>query len=103
MAGLYNSPTWVHRVTDIPKTEHYGIFYNETVTEPGYDPGDPHERRNIVEYRVFKQRSDWEDEIRDLTLKGEDFLAVVVNPAKIDVKVTPMIEVSHPRGSSDSI
>lgn len=93
---------YCHYVEDVPKTEHYAIISNRSISIPGDQrsidfPGHgyPASTEHFFEYVAFTEKVEWETEIKKrLTSQfgNKDFVALMVLPAKI--KTSYEVEIS---------
>jgi len=79
---------------DIPVVKHYAILRTYSITVPGdlrsqQNPGHgyPEHTEQSITYKVFNKRSEWEIEISDLMSRGQEFRAIVVEPATVSTHV----------------
>lgn len=92
-------PVYCHSTSDIPREPHYAVIEFETITEPGWGREDPCQSRQVPVYIVFPDRGSWEEEIRARTgheRKG-NFVALFVQPAKVEVAVSIAVNVGAKR------
>jgi hypothetical protein len=74
---------------DLPKDPHWAVLVYGYVTVPGYDRGDPDDRKDIVEYITFSTKEELESWVLAAT-RGYDkksFSVLFVKPAKVETTV----------------
>jgi len=84
---------YCHNTSEVPKTEHYAIIENRSVSIPGDQrsidfPGHgyPASTEHFLEYVAYTEKQEWEDEIKkrlSATYGDKNFLALKVTPAEI--------------------
>lgn len=95
---------YARTIKDIPTTEHYAIFENESVFIPGDErsrtnPGHgyPESTQHYINYEVYLTREKWEAAIEyrmtdDPYHSKKNFIAAHVKPVSITTKITVKVE-----------
>ncbi len=89
---------WCHTKGDIPEGSHYAILEQRSISIPGDErsrtnPGHgyPASTEQVWDYIVFKDRDEWEAEIKrrhGLVFGNKDFVAISATPARISTTIS---------------
>jgi hypothetical protein len=84
---------WCHSVSDIPTEPHYAILEKRSISIPGDErsrthPGHgyPASTEEVWDYIVFKNREEWETEVKKRAgsvFGSKDFVAISATPATV--------------------
>lgn len=89
---------YCHTKDDVPKTKHWAILTFGSI----YVPGDERSRTNpghgypggsqaTAEYLAFENKAEWEAKVSEMAIgkySEKNFVAMAVEPAKIEMKVS---------------
>lgn len=88
---------WCHSLSDIPKEPHYAILEQRSISIPGDErsrthPGHgyPASTEQVWDYIVFKDRDEWETEVKKRMASEfgrKDFMAISATPATINTTI----------------
>jgi hypothetical protein len=93
---------WCHTCHDIPKTPHFAIIEQRSISIPGDErsrthPGHgyPASTEQVWDYIVFPDRASWEAEIKSREAKvfKTEYVAIAATPAVITSTVHVHVEV----------
>jgi hypothetical protein len=94
---------YCHKSKDVPKEKHYAIITFGSVTIPGDErsrtnPGHgyPEHTESTASYVAYTNKEEWEAEVKRLAAEErswrDDFIALVVQPAKVSKSVSINVE-----------
>jgi hypothetical protein len=93
---------WCHTATEIPKEPHYAILEQRSISIPGDErsrtnPGHgyPASTEQVWDYIVFKDREEWEAEVKrrhGMAFGSKDFVAISATPATIKTTIQVHLE-----------
>lgn len=88
---------WCNTVGEIPKEPHYAILEQRSISIPGDErsrthPGHgyPASTEQVWDYIVFKDRDEWETEVKKRhgqVFGNKDFVAISATPATISTTI----------------
>lgn len=81
---MYNNAIYPSHLNELPIEPYWVIYLSDSYMSPGYDPGDSAYSTPYVNFRVYLTELDWQNEIKDLILKGKEFRAAKVNPVSVN-------------------
>jgi hypothetical protein len=89
---------WCHDISNVPKGPHYAILEQRSISIPGDErsrtnPGHgyPASTEQVWDYIVFKDRNEWENEIKrrsGLVFGNRNFIPISVTPATITTSIS---------------
>ena len=70
-----------------PQWDHWAIIGFDSVSTPGWDPGDLPDTRQISTYTWYDNEAEWKEDIRELTLRNKTFVPIVGRVPVVETQV----------------